>query len=878
MAKRTDHQIAIDDALTKELNRSDLINDRMANWAAILYTDFRAVPGVFFYVKGSAALARYLRNGGESAQTVNEICARSDWDTQLVINPLLSRADWFRTFMACEVIIRRRLQEFEEELLRVFKQMFLPNLVVANGVLDGRTEDRQLRGQQNELALRLREALATMFGNIFLATSQAEQFRVENTPKHWPVNWVNIDRLVQTGKVKDILELNIQAYTQATLTSALIHPGQSLDNLNSIMTYQELRQLTDSTADQAEASWRQLETASDDYDRIRLDLVLASPPVVEALAKTISEGRSDIAVINYVPAPVIEEAILRLHPDDRAPITQLWLVVKDERARQVISGDGRAESEVTFAKHLIQAFGQAQAVEQELKQWCVTNLTADRHLLSGMVALYEDQVYNALTPEARRVWDQAQAAVDDEFDHYEEEPDPEEVAEAEKRDTEKLAPYTLISLDKSTRKVGSILENMTIRDFYLFRLMVKCQLSNADPTQPLMPPTPREATYDVFKQGFKFRAELLDISVPRDDSLETAEQWAHTRHQVNVVDNIPLPNGDYFIDEYMLMFREVLEKKSSSAHKLTKRLRRACLIANVFARELSTTARWEQRRGNLARHYPLFGELVAQERIEPGNTVVFMRICEQLVESYDLVHNEKLLGDSLLMMKAFEKELRLILTTPLTHETFLDLMKIYTRIGKLVYHHTFGLRELRQRFIPHDALVAIGQQIVQRINAKFGDDPARARCGIVEDFAILLGPDLPAPLTDLLPRDVLTITACTNNAGKAAMEEVVRTLIPDIENLAQGAIEVVVTNEDLYAYLKFASTAPDQGVSGRVAFLKIHFILDEVADNWLVPTHTRDLKLIVKQYRRSLTRYTEYFALTQKKKVLQQLETILTTY
>jgi hypothetical protein len=75
MAKRTEHQIAIDDALTKDLCRSDQIYDYMARCADELRRQFGDNDDVFYYVKGSAALARYLRNAGIDLARVNRLCA-----------------------------------------------------------------------------------------------------------------------------------------------------------------------------------------------------------------------------------------------------------------------------------------------------------------------------------------------------------------------------------------------------------------------------------------------------------------------------------------------------------------------------------------------------------------------------------------------------------------------------------------------------------------------------------------------------------------------------------------------------------------------------------------------------------------------------------
>jgi hypothetical protein len=383
------------------------------------------------------------------------------------------------------------------------------------------------------------------------------------------------------------------------------------------------------------------------------------------------------------------------------------------------------------------------------------------------------------------------------------------------------------------------------------------------------------------------RAELLDVSVPRDDSLETAEQWTHTRSQIAAdADGIPFPNGDYFIDEYVLMFREVLDKKSSSAHKLTKRLKRACLIAAVLAQELMATGQLDKRGQELAGKYPTFAEFLTGPNIPAANAVVFLRMCEQLVESYDLAYDEKLRADSGRMMQAFDRDLRRILTNELTHETFLELMQIYTHLGRTLYNHAFVLAQFRRNRIPDNKLIDAARQIAHGIGAEFNHDPKRIKCAVVEDFAIAAEPDLPVSLKQALPLNVLKIIAYTNVPDAERLTQITHAFARKIsEELAPNEVDFVFENGVLYVRLNQQSNAmPVQDVRGasgklgKAVFLKIEWVVDDNVDNWVAPSHERDLRAIVKQYRRSLPRYTEYYALAQKKNILQQMETALTTY
>ncbi|MGD0066098.1 MAG: hypothetical protein ABSB76_21960 [Streptosporangiaceae bacterium] len=883
MAKRTDNQITIDDAMTKTLNQSDLIHDYMVTCSAALYQRFQADPRVFFYVKGSAALSRYLRNNRVPDDVINRICARSDWDTQLVINPWLSRAEWFAAFQDCLTAIREYLDNFEEGLLAIFTRLYPPQQNVDQALLGGKSADPAIRKRQNDLAKALREAVAAQFGQLFLATSQTAGF-IDNGPNHWDLPWRSIQSLVP-AKVKDILELDIQAHSQATLTYSLIHPGQALDNLNSIMTGRELRLLKTTTQTVAEGAWTDMDAASDAYDLLRMQLIGQTPQIVKFLTERFMESQSDLALVNSLPAEIIEQTIGSLPSQDRDRLTPLWDKVKAAKTQQLINADGGSVEETRFGQALSYSLQANQVVAKGLSQWCLANMNVQPAMLAATAALYDHEITAMLDQGQRDQLDRAREEVEARLERYREEPDPEDVAEAEKRETEGLAPFTLVSVEKGSRKIGSILENMTIRDFYLFRLMIRCQLSNKDPNNRLIPDAPQGADFDSFKQQFKFRAELLDISVPRDDSLETAEQWAHVRDHIRPDgQGIPLPDGSYFIDEYILMFREVLDKKSSSAHKLTKRLQRACLIAGVYAAELGGDL--AARRDRLAARYPVFAEaLKAQNPVADANLVVFMRMCEQLVESYDLGCDERLRNDSSLMMLSFAKQITGFLTTPLTDKTFLGLLEVFTQLSRMIYNETFMLGQLRQKPIPNDTLAGgIAAPVVAGIGDAFGNDPRRVRCAVVEDFAIAADPDLPDSLKQALPLNVLTIIAYTNDAGRDLMTQVADGLDKQIRGLAPGHIDTVRDGSTLYARVALESVVPAQqpgeavNSTAMAVFLKVTFVCDNNAENWIAPTHSRDLRAIVKQYRRSLPAYTDYHILTQKKNILQQMETILTTY
>ncbi|NES06243.1 MAG: hypothetical protein F6K22_27580 [Okeania sp. SIO2F4] len=78
------------------------------------------------------------------------------------------------------------------------------------------------------------------------------------------------------------------------------------------------------------------------------------------------------------------------------------------------------------------------------------------------------------------------------------------------------------------------------------------------------------------------KAELIDIGIPRRDSIEAMEHWYHTRPYITrQVNELPIPGHLYYVDEYMAMMREALAGQSPAPHKITKRVRRLFQIMNL---------------------------------------------------------------------------------------------------------------------------------------------------------------------------------------------------------------------------------------------------------------------------------------------------------
>jgi hypothetical protein len=812
MAKRTAHQTAIDDALTRYLNGHDAVHDFLAACTARLSRELRTSTDVCFYLKGSTALRRYLRRNHVPDSVVDEISARSDWDTQLLINPGLPRARWFAVYLQCQTIIQRCLDDFEERLLGVLARTLGLGDQVHDDPLGGEPDGPDPRQQRALLAGRVREALSARFAWVLITTAVQQRFHMSGDPAFWDLRWGNITELVWDARQHEILDLDVQTHSRATLTSALIHPTQALSTLASIMPETALRRLTDTTAVRAEESWQRMSEICDEYDRLQLQYIQQNPDLVAFVLREVQRLQPGLDGVTGLDDHRIDEETL---------------------------------AAVTAANH-----------ERIIKK-----------LSSGEVQKLAE----------------LQDRITAEFERYHELPDPEDVAEAEREDLQVVAPFAVVPIDRGTRDIGSILENMTIADFYLFRLMIRAQISDRGraPGEHLLPDSPLGTP----RPQFAFRAELLDISVPREDSIETAEEWAHTRARVTVDESgLPLPDGEYFLDEYIRMFREALDEKSSSSHKFEKRLRRACEIAAVHARELRAADAFEPRVLRLADDSPAFLSLSSEPAHSTANILVVMRMFEQLRTSYDLEYDHKLAMDFAVMVRAWDAELRAALRSELTPTVFEQLMRIYGTLGRTLYNHQFVLAAYRRRLFDDDRLAGAAQQVVRGLRDEFGDNPARIRCAVVGDFAIAAEPDLPPELRQDLPLNVLTILVHTTAADRRRVRSTVDRLAEVIRALAPGRIDTVDAVDTVYFRVDQQSdSVPDElrgqaGAGlGKAVFGKIE-IVDDPDVEWVVPAHERDLRTIVRQYRRSLPRYTEYQALARRKDILRRLERALTTY
>lgn len=97
-------------------------------------------------------------------------------------------------------------------------------------------------------------------------------------------------------------------------------------------------------------------------------------------------------------------------------------------------------------------------------------------------------------------------------------------------------------------------------------------------------PTPNDSVVPFDKANCK--AELIDIGIPRRDTIEAFEQWHHTRDKLIVrrgynVADVPIPSHLYYVEEYVMMVREALAERSPSLHKTPKRIQRLARVLHA---------------------------------------------------------------------------------------------------------------------------------------------------------------------------------------------------------------------------------------------------------------------------------------------------------
>jgi hypothetical protein len=71
------------------------------------------------------------------------------------------------------------------------------------------------------------------------------------------------------------------------------------------------------------------------------------------------------------------------------------------------------------------------------------------------------------------------------------------------------------------------------------------------------------------------KAELIDVGMPRRDTIELREQWAQLHNNIiRPTLGMPIPGYAYYVDEYVTMIREFFARESRATSKARKRIER----------------------------------------------------------------------------------------------------------------------------------------------------------------------------------------------------------------------------------------------------------------------------------------------------------------
>lgn len=98
------------------------------------------------------------------------------------------------------------------------------------------------------------------------------------------------------------------------------------------------------------------------------------------------------------------------------------------------------------------------------------------------------------------------------------------------------------------------------------------------------PMDPDDAPAMPAAQRANCKAELIDVGLPRYDTVEAREQWEMLSVPgaiLTAADGVPYPGNLYYIDEYIQMLREVFAGDSSSPGKATSRIARLYAILQL---------------------------------------------------------------------------------------------------------------------------------------------------------------------------------------------------------------------------------------------------------------------------------------------------------
>ncbi len=135
---------------------------------------------------------------------------------------------------------------------------------------------------------------------------------------------------------------------------------------------------------------------------------------------------------------------------------------------------------------------------------------------------------------------------------------------------------------------------------------------------------------DVEKENCK--AELIDIGIPRRDTVEAFEQWFNVCSRVIVREQIPIPGHLYYLAEFVTMIREAFMDTSISIRKIPIRVERLVEVLTMKSAELDGLVDEEKA------HVPkmLAASVSEVEKLSLHLRRLLMVLLKQLADAYDL--------------------------------------------------------------------------------------------------------------------------------------------------------------------------------------------------------------------------------------------------
>ncbi|MCP3135982.1 papain-like cysteine protease family protein [Pyxidicoccus xibeiensis] len=131
------------------------------------------------------------------------------------------------------------------------------------------------------------------------------------------------------------------------------------------------------------------------------------------------------------------------------------------------------------------------------------------------------------------------------------------------------------------------------------------------------------------------KAELIDIGIPRRDTVEAFEQWFNVCPRVIVRGDVPIPGHLYYLAEFVTMIREAFMDKSISIRKIPIRVERLLEVLLMASADL------DRLIGEEKEHVP---QMLAPSLAEVGKLPLHLKrlltlLVKQLADAYELAED-----------------------------------------------------------------------------------------------------------------------------------------------------------------------------------------------------------------------------------------------